>query len=63
LPNSFQNSVTSKRVDRIFKESLPRSRKERQLAPQASAGYPLSINFGLAFRKAQREREKKASEK
>jgi len=57
---------------KFFKESLPRARKERQIAPQAlyragagqaSAGYPLSIKPLLAFRKAQRGREKKASEK
>jgi hypothetical protein len=52
-----------KLVDQIFNESLPRARKERQIAPQASAGYPLSINPLLAFRKAQRGREKKASKK
>jgi len=59
-------------IDQIFKESLPRARKERQIAPQAlyragagqaSAGYPLSINSPLAIRKAQRGRDKKASEK
>jgi hypothetical protein len=53
----------SKLVDQIFNESLTRARKERQIAPQASAGYPPSINSLLAFRKAQRGREKKASEK
>jgi len=37
--------------------------KERQIAPQASAGYPLSINSLLAIRKAQRGLDKKASEK
>jgi hypothetical protein len=55
--------IISKLVDRIFNESLSRSRKERQLAPQASAGYPLSINSLLAFHKAQRGCEKKPSEK
>jgi hypothetical protein len=59
-------------VDQIFSESLPRARKERQIAPQAlyragagqaSAGYPLPINSLLAIRKAQRGRDKKASEK
>ncbi|MDO9210593.1 MAG: hypothetical protein Q7V48_07580, partial [Deltaproteobacteria bacterium] len=30
--------IISKLVDRIFNENLPRSRKERQLTPQASAG-------------------------
>jgi hypothetical protein len=31
--------IISKLVDRIFYESLPRARKESQIAPQASAGY------------------------
>jgi hypothetical protein len=47
----------------IFNETLPRARKERQIAPQASAGYPLSINSLLAIRKEQRGHDKKASEK
>jgi len=34
----------SKLVDLIFYEGSTRARKERQIAPQASAGYPLSIN-------------------
>jgi hypothetical protein len=42
---------------------LPRARKERQIAPQASAGDPLFINSLLAIRKAQRGRDRKASEK
>jgi len=50
-------------VDRIFYEGLTRARKERRIAPQASAGYPLSINSLLAFRKKERGREKKASMK
>jgi hypothetical protein len=53
----------SKLVGQIFNESLPRARKERQIALQASAGYPLSINFLLAIRKAQRGRDQKASRK
>jgi hypothetical protein len=40
-----------------------RDRKERHLVPQASAGYLLSTNPLLAFRKAQRGREKNGSEK
>jgi hypothetical protein len=44
----------SKFVDQIFSQSISRDRKERQLGPQASAGYPLSINSLFAFRKAQR---------
>ena len=32
----------SRLVDRIFYESLTRARKERQIAPQASAGYCFS---------------------
>jgi hypothetical protein len=43
-----------KLVDRIFYRGLTRARKERQIAPQASAGYPLPINPLLAFRKAER---------
>jgi|GEM_PF-2747347 len=50
-------------VDQIFKESLPRARKERQIAPQASAGYLLSINPLFTFRKEQRGRGNKASKK
>jgi len=53
----------SKFVDQNLRESLPRDRKERQVAPQASAGYPFSINSRPFCRKAQRGREKKASEK
>jgi len=53
----------SKLVDQIFNESLPRARKERQIAPQASAGDPLSIICLLAIRKGQRGRDKKAPEK
>jgi len=55
--------IISKLVDRIFCEGLTRARKERRIAPQASAGYPLSINSLLAFRKTERGREKKASMK
>jgi hypothetical protein len=33
---------TYKLVDRIFNERLPRARKERKIAPHASAGYPPS---------------------
>jgi hypothetical protein len=55
--------IISKLVDRIFYEGLTRARKERRIAPQASAGYPLSINSLLAFRKKERGREKKASMK
>jgi hypothetical protein len=56
-------SFISKLVDQIFHENLPGDQKERQLVPQASAGYPLFINPVLAFRKAQRGREKNGSEK
>jgi hypothetical protein len=34
--------IISKLVDRIFYESLAWARKERQIAPQASAGYCFS---------------------
>jgi hypothetical protein len=40
-----------------------RVRKERKIAPQASAGNPLGIKILPAFRKKQRRREKKVSEK
>jgi hypothetical protein len=59
----FYFGFISKLVGQIFYESLPRARKERQIAPQASAGYSLSINSLLAIRKAQRGRDQKASEK
>jgi hypothetical protein len=59
----YRKRIISKFVDQIFHESLPRARKERQLAQQASAGYPLSINSLLVIRKALRGRDKKASEK
>jgi len=55
--------IISKLVGQIFNESLPRARKERQIAPQASAGYPLSKNSLLAIRKMERGRDKNASEK
>ena len=42
----------SKLVDPILEESLARARKERQIAPKASAGYSLAINLLLPFRKA-----------
>jgi hypothetical protein len=61
---TFQKKrIISQFVDQIFTESLARARKERQIAPQASAGYPLSRNSLLAFRKTQRGRQKKASDK
>jgi hypothetical protein len=58
-----QFRIISKLVNRIFYEGLTRARKERRIAPQASAGYPPSINSLLAFRKKERGREKKASMK
>jgi hypothetical protein len=61
IPNKIW--FISKFVGQIFDESLPRARKERQIAPQASAGYSLSLNSLPAIRKAQRGRDKKASEK
>jgi len=48
----------SKFVDRIFHESLPRARKESQIAQQASAGDPLSMNPLPIIRKAKRGRDK-----
>jgi len=59
----FYFKFISKLVDQIFNERLLRDRKERQLAPQASAGDSASINPLLVFRKAQRGREKIASKK
>jgi hypothetical protein len=35
--------IISNLVDQILDESLLRARKERQIAPQASAGVPLFI--------------------
>jgi len=53
----------SKLVDQFFTQSISRDRKERQVAPQASAGYPLFIDSLPAFRKAQRGGEKKPAQK
>ncbi|KPK90486.1 MAG: hypothetical protein AMJ94_09295 [Deltaproteobacteria bacterium SM23_61] len=49
--------IISKFVDLIFHESLPRARKESQIARQASAGDPLSRNPLPVFRNAQRGRD------
>ena len=43
-PGIKKNWIISKFVDRIFHQSLPRARKESQIAQQASAGDPLSTN-------------------
>jgi hypothetical protein len=48
--------LISKFVDRIFHERLPRAREESQIAQQASAGDPLSMNSLSVIRKAQRGR-------
>jgi len=48
--------IISQLVDRIFNKNLARARKERQIAPQASAGFRV-LSPLLAFRKAQRGRE------
>jgi hypothetical protein len=61
--NFHDFTLISELVDQNLSQSISRDRKERQLAPQASAGYALSINSPLAFRKGRRRREKKASEK
>jgi hypothetical protein len=53
--------IISKFVGLMFHESLPRVRKENQIAQQASAGYLLSMNPLSVIRKAQRRREKIAS--
>jgi hypothetical protein len=53
----------SKLAGRILAESLPRARKERRVAQQASAGFSRSLNPLPAIRKAQRGLDKKASEK
>jgi hypothetical protein len=63
LDSPFNKRIISKLADQIFNETLPGARKERQLAPQASAGYPLSINSRLAIRKVERGHDQKASEK
>jgi hypothetical protein len=65
LSSQFIFWVISQLVDLIFFEGLTRARKKRQIAPQASAGYPLSINPCLPSarrsrggkRKVQRMRE------
>jgi hypothetical protein len=59
----FNFWVISKLVDQKFNENRPRTRKERKIAPQASAGIPLLMDPLPVFRKAQRRRGKKASEK
>jgi hypothetical protein len=63
LKSRNKNWIIAKLVDLIFYEGPTRARKGRQIAPQASAGYPLSLNPLLAFCKAERGREKKASMK
>ena len=62
-PCIFYKRFISEFVGRIFAESLPRARKERKIAPQASAGDPLALNSRPAIRKAQGGRGRKASEK
>jgi hypothetical protein len=52
----------SKLVDQNFNKNWIRVRKERKIAPQASAGNPLSLKTLPEFRKRQRRREKKVSE-
>jgi hypothetical protein len=47
----------------MFHENLPRARKESQIALQASAGDPLSMNPLSVIRKAQRGRDKRTSKK
>jgi hypothetical protein len=48
-------------VDPIFCESLTRARKERQIAPQASAGYCFPNSPRLTSAKHSGRREKKSS--
>jgi hypothetical protein len=55
--------IISNLADQTLNESLRRARKERQIAPQASAGVPLLLFPLLAFRKSQRRGEKKPLEK
>jgi hypothetical protein len=64
-PFRYNNKYTfiSKFVDCNPAQSWIRARKERQLAPQASAGYPLSKLPLLPFRNVERGPEKKDSEK
>ena len=61
--NVYPFWIISKLVDRIFYGGLSRARKERQIAPQASAGCPPPINPPLAFRKRERGWKKKPSMK
>jgi len=53
----------SKFVGRMFQESLPRAREESQIAQQASAGDPLSMDPLGVIRKTQRGRDKQGSKK
>jgi hypothetical protein len=55
--------IFSKLVDQNFSKNKLRVRKERKIAPQASAGNPLGIKILLAFRKKKRRRGNKVSEK
>jgi hypothetical protein len=48
---------------KFFPKACQKAWKERQLAPQASAGYPLSLKSLPVIRKAQRGRDQKASKK
>jgi len=54
--------IISKLVDKELMKCLARAREGRQIAPQASAGYPPSKAPRLSIRKAKRGREKRAAE-
>jgi hypothetical protein len=56
-----KNWIISQFVDQIFCESLTRARKERQIAPQASAGYCFSNSPRVTSAKHRGGREKKFS--
>jgi hypothetical protein len=53
--------IISQFVDQIFCQSLTRARKERQIAPQASAGYCFPNCLRLTSSKHSGGREKKPS--
>ena len=62
LAGKCLNEIISQLVDRNLDAILARDRKESPIAPQAPAGYPLSLIFRPMFRKAQRRRKKRISE-
>jgi hypothetical protein len=61
VPIGFSIWIIFQFVDQIFCESLTRARKERQIAPQASAGYCSPNSPRLTSAKHSGGREKKSS--